>query len=149
MVNGEQEGCILNLSNLFFQNCKWKQESTIPYIQQLEKLPPDIIVHDVFSYVALFCDYVTFLFSRIWKVYELWAWAPGPRGRARDPRSLGSGPRVQTIQPMCTPNVCAEMLRRIFGAPNFAPNSVPNFGCAEFCAEFLRRILSAENNDFT
>ena len=77
-------------------------------------------------------------------IYELWAWAPGPPGR-RDPRSLGSGPRVQTIQPMCAPNVCAEMLRRIFGAPNFVPMCVPNFGCAEFCAEFVCRIFGAPN----
>ena len=77
-------------------------------------------------------------------VYELWAWAPGPRGRARDPRSLGFGPRVQTIQPMCTPNVCADMLRRILcrilcrilGAPNFAPNF-----CAEFCLQKMFILL--------
>ena len=46
---------------------------------------------------------------------------------------------------MCAPNVCAEMLRRIFGAPNFVPMCVPNFGCAEFCAEFVCRILGAPN----
>ena len=147
MVHGEQEGCILNLSNLVFskmvngnKRARYHIFSNLKNCLQTSSFM--MCCHMLFCFVTM----SHFSFRAFGKFMNsgrgLLALEAGPG----IPDPWVSGPEYkrsnQCVRQMCAPKCCAEfsvrrilrrILCRILGAPNFAPNL-----CAEFC---LHKII--------
>ena len=143
MVNGEQEGCNSNLSNLFFSKMvNGNKRARYHIFSNLKNCIQTSSFMMCFHMLFCFVTMSHFSFRAFGKFMNsgrgLLALEAGPG----IPDPWDPGPEYkrsnQCVRQMCAPKCCAEfsvrrILCRILGAPNFAPNL-----CAEFC---LHKII--------